>query len=552
MKKHIILTVDDESEVLNAILRDLRTRYAKQYRIVKASSGEEALEAVKKFKKRGDSIALIISDVRMPGIDGPEFLDAALKLYPESRRVLLTAYADTQAAIRSINDIGLDYYLLKPWDPPEDNLYPILDDLLEEWEATVNIPYDGIRVAGTLLSAHSHQVKDFLARNRIPYQWLDLDKDKTALELVKTITQEITKLPILFFQDGSHLIQPDRNAIAEKIGLHTEAEEDFYDLIVIGAGPAGLAAGVYGASEGLRTLVVEKTSTGGQAGTSSRIENYLGFPKGLSGVELTRRAVTQAQRLGAEILVPREVMAITIDGSYKIVKLDDGKELRSYALIIASGVEVKKFKVPGIDTLSGAGVYYGAALTEGAHYSSKEVYVLGGGNSAGQGAMFFARYASKVNMIIRRESLRDTMSSYLIDQLNDQSNIELITNTTVEEVRGEKKLERLFLKHTNSGETREVDASALFIFIGTAPRTDIISDLVERDGAGYVKTGMDVIQNGNLPSRFRGRFPFTFETSQPGIFAAGDVRSGSSKRVAAAVGEGAVAVQLVHQFLKTV
>ena len=545
-KKPIILAIDDEPEVLNAVLRDLRSKYGKEYRIVKAGSGEEALEVTQNFKARGEIIALFISDQRMPGIDGTEFLEHAIKLYPAARKILLTAYADTAAAIQSINKIDLDYYLVKPWDPPEQNFYPIIDDLLFDWVANADLPYDGIRIAGTLWSSNSHHIKDFLARNQIPYKWIDIEKDVSGMELVKSVTKSMKELPVVFFPDGTSIVSPTREAMADKIGLHTEAKSPFYDLVVIGAGPAGLAAGVYGASEGLHTILIEKEAPGGQAGTSSRIENYLGFPKGLSGADLTRRAVAQAERLGAELLLTKEVSKITLQDNYKVVDLSDGTQLRSYALLVASGVQVNEFDVPGIQELSGAGVYYGASLTEASFYKNKEVYVLGGGNSAGQGAIFFSLYAKKVYIIIRRESLEETMSKYLIDRIDSAENIEVLRQTEIIELQGKDQLETLILQNVKDKNTRTVQASALFIFIGAKPRTEMLMDLVERDEQGYILTDQDIAK-WKLK-----RPPLPYETSQPGIFAVGDVRSGSSKRVAAAVGEGAVSVQMVHRYLKTV
>ncbi|MHA2502013.1 MAG: FAD-dependent oxidoreductase, partial [Candidatus Kariarchaeaceae archaeon] len=440
-QKPIIFTIDDEVSVLNAVERDLRQRYGKEFRIMKSSNGNEALDNLKTLKTRNATVALFVADQRMPEMEGTDFLEQALKLYPDAKKILLTAYADTEAAINSINRIGLDFYLTKPWDPPEQNLYPVLDDLLESWEADFRPPYDGIRVIGTLMSALSHTVKDFLARNRIPYQWVDINSDPSIEALIEQMDLQLTQIPIILFPDGTNLVTPTIEDVAEKLELKMQASEDFYDLIIIGGGPGGLAAGVYGASEGLRSLIIEKSATGGQAGTSSRIENYLGFPKGLSGSDLARRATAQAIRLGCEILVPQEVVAVEIDGNYKLVTLKDGKILRSHALIISSGVEVRRFNVPGEEGLLGAGVYYGAALTEAAHYRDQDVYVLGGGNSAGQAAMFFSRYAKKVHIVIRRPDLTATMSQYLIDQLEATPNFELIANTTIEEMQGDDKLE---------------------------------------------------------------------------------------------------------------
>jgi thioredoxin reductase (NADPH) len=552
--KPIILSVDDEPAVLSAIVRDLRQQYGKDYRIIQAPSGTEALNAVNELKKRNAPIALFVADQRMPVMSGTEFLTEAIKYYPQAKRVLLTAYADTEAAIASINTIGLDYYLLKPWNPPEQNLYPVLEDLLSDWLLNVPVPYEGIRVAGTLWSSTSHEVKDFLARNRIPYQWLDIEVDEEAAKLVETtLREQERKLPVVFFPNGDTLIQPDNNALAGKIGMRTHASEPFYDLIIVGGGPAGLGAAVYGASEGLRTLMIEKAATGGQAGTSSRIENYLGFPKGLSGGELAHRAEAQARRLGAEILAPQEVVGVRVEDPYRYVRLRDGTELSCHAMVIATGVTVRQLTLPGIEQLNGAGVYYGAAVTEAAHYRGREVFVVGGANSAGQGAMFFSRYASKVTMLVRSSSLEKGMSQYLVDQINNTENIEVLCRTIVTEVHGDNKLEAITILDKDTGQSRTVPAAAIFLFIGAVPHTEMIAGVVQCNHAGFVLTGQDLMQGGKPPKGWTlKRDPFLLETSVPGIFAAGDVRQGAVRRVASAVGEGAITVGLVHQYLKTV
>lgn len=553
MAKPIVMTIDDEPHVLNAIARDLQGRYQKDYQIVKASSGAEALETVQVFKRRNTPVSLFLVDQRMPVMSGIEFLAEAIKLYPESKRVLLTAYADTDAAIASINAIGLDYYLMKPWDPPEERLYPVLDDLLSDWSASVSVPYDGIRLAGTLWSPSSHNVKEFLARSQIPYKWLDIERDSEARELVEASAEGRTRLPVLFFQDGSTLVDPDLRTLADKVGLTTQAGQPFYDLIIIGAGPAGLAAGVYGASEGLRTVVIEKDVAGGQAGTSARIENYLGFPKGVSGADLMRRAATQVQRLGAEILTAQEVTGVRVEGPYKIVTLGDGTELRSHALLIATGVKVRELDVPGIEPLVGGSVYYGAATSEAVHYKGKKVFVIGGANSAGQGAMFLSRFASEVTILIRADSLKESMSQYLIDQIDDTENITLKTNTEVAEVAGTDRLESITTKNNSTGETETEPADAIFIFIGAVPHSDIVEGIVERTEVGFILTGQDLIRDGRRPKNWQlRRDPFLLETSVPGIFAAGDVRDGVIRRVASAVGEGAVSLSFVHKYLETV
>ena len=553
MAKPIIMTVDDEPQVLNAVERDLRRHYGGDYRILKADSGEEALNTVQQLKRRNDPLALFLVDQRMPTMSGTEFLGEARKLYPDARKVLLTAYADTEAAIESINTIELDYYLMKPWHPPEQTLYPVLDDLLSDWLATVPLPYEGIRVAGTLWSPSCHRVKDFLARNGIPYQWLDIESNAEAEELVDSVSQEERRLPVVFFPDGEVLIDPDHRTLAEKCGMHTQATQPFYDVIIVGAGPAGLGAAVYGASEGLNTLMIDKEATGGQAGTSSRIENYLGFPKGLSGAELARRATAQARRLGAEILTAQEVTGVRVEDPYRYVTLRDGTELGCRALVIATGVTVRELDVPGIKDLTGAGVYYGAALTEAANYRDRHMFVVGGANSAGQAAMFFSRYASKVSMLVRSSALEKGMSQYLVDQIFGTENIEVLTRTEVAEVHGEHQLESITIVNKDTDETQTLPAAALFIFIGAVPHTELVAGVVERNRAGFIITGPDLIHEGRRPKGWTlKRDPYFLETSVPGIFAPGDVRQGAVRRVASAVGQGAIAISLLHQYLKSV
>ena len=553
MPKPVILTVDDEPHVLNAVNRDLRPHYGGEYRILKANSGAEALQTAQSLKQRNDAVALFLVDQRMPHMSGTEFLDEARQLYPRARKVLLTAYADTEAAIASINKIGLDFYLMKPWDPPEQNLYPILDDLLDDWVANVPQPYEGIRVAGTLWSASCHATKDFLARNRIPYRWLDIEKDAEARALVETVDNEEHQLPVVFFPDGTVLVNPDMRTIAGQCGLQTQASAEFYDLIIVGAGPAGLGAAVYGASEGLRTLMVDKEATGGQAGTSSRIENYLGFPKGLSGADLARRATAQARRLGAEILTAQEVVGVRVEDPYRIVCLQDGTELSCLALIVATGVTVRELNAPGVAQLTGAGIYYGAAVTEAAHYRGEHVFVVGGANSAGQGAMFFSQYASKVTMLVRGSSLAKGMSHYLVDQIENTENIEVLVRTVVVEAHGDRRLEAITYEKVQTGERETVPAPALFIFIGAVPHSQPVAGVVACNRAGFILTGPDLSGNGRRPAKWPlRRDPYLLETSVPGIFAAGDVRHAAIRRVASAVGQGAIAVNFVHQYLKSV
>src|ERR1700738_875170 len=557
MAKPVLLTVDDDPEVLRAIERDLRRKYASDYRVLRAESGPAAFEIIQEVKVRNNAIALFLVDQRMPGLSGVEFLEQAIKLYPDAKRVLLTAYADTDAAIAAINEAGVNHFLLKPWDPPEQNLYPVMDELLEDWQAEFPPQFEGIRVLGNRWSPASHNIKDFLARNHVPYQWLDvetIDRDAEVRGVVDLLDDEEKRdLPLLIFPNGLRLCQPTIAELAEHAGLKTRAAETFYDLAIVGGGPAGLAAAVYGASEGLRTVMIEREAPGGQAGMSSRIENYLGFPMGLSGGDLARRAVVQAQRFGVEILSPQEAVGIRTEGSYRIIKLADGNEISCHALMIATGVQWRRLEAAGIDRLQGAGIYYGGGATEALSCKGEIVYVVGGANSAGQAAMNFARYAERVVILVRRESLSSTMSQYLIDQIKETPNIQLWTHAAVAEVHGETRLEEISVLCSDTNKVERVPASAMFIFIGALPRTDWLADVVERDERGFLLTGPDLIRDGQRPKGWAlDRDPFLLETNVPGIFAVGDVRHGSIKRVASGVGEGSVAVQFIHQYLSKV
>ena len=553
MSKPTILTVDDDPDVLQAVARDLRRKYGDRFRIMRADSGKSALDALQKLKLRNDTVALFLVDQRMPQMTGVELLENAGQTFPLAKRVLLTAYADTDAAIRAINNAKLDYYLLKPWDPPEEKLYPVLNDLLDDWQAAFHPPFQGIRVISDRWSPHSHQIRDFLARNQIPYRWLDIEQETEATELIDCAGLEKPELPLVMLPDGSHLSEPSNMQLAEKIGLKTQAEKPFYDLVIVGGGPAGLAAAVYGASEGLRTVAVEREAPGGQAGTSSRIENYLGFPVGLSGGDLARRAVTQAKRFGVEILTPQEATKVRLDDNYRIVTLSDGTEISCHALILALGVSWRRLKVPGIDRFTGAGVYYGAAQTEALACSGEDVYVVGGANSAGQAAMYFSKYARTVTMLVRGDSLTKSMSQYLIDQIEATDNIKVQTHTSVIEAKGETSLETLVLQNSLTKETETVAANSLFIFIGAVPHTQWLDDILARDERGFIFTGSDLPRKSDrIRSWSLERDPYLLETNIPGIFAVGDVRHGSVKRVASGVGEGSICVQFVHRYLAQV
>jgi thioredoxin reductase (NADPH) len=552
MAKPVIFTVDDDPEVLRAIERDLRTNFGKEYRVVRAESGQSALDALKQLMLRNEPVALILSDQRMPGMNGVEFLEKARDLYPDAKRALLTAYADTDAAIKAINAVRIDYYLLKPWDPPEERLYPVLQDMLDDWLAAFRPPFEGVRIISHRWSPQAHQLKDFLARNQIPYQWLDIEAGPEAAKLLEQMQLTNADLPVVLLPDGSHLVKPGTAAVAEKVGLRTRAKTPFYDLVIVGAGPAGLAAGVYAASEGLSTLIIERSAPGGQAGQSSAIENYLGFPNGLSGADLTRRALTQAERFGCELLRPQEVVGLSLRDPYKVLKLADGNEVSCQALLIATGINYRRLEVPGIEQLTGAGVYYGAAITEAVSCRDNDVFVVGAGNSAGQAAMYLARFASQVTMLIRGESLAAGMSQYLVDRIIDAEKIRVRMCTQVKAVHGDINLESATLLDTQTGQEEIVPARAMFIFIGATPYTDWVGDVVARDEYGFILAGPDLLQAGKRPKGWKlDRDPYWLETNVPGIFVAGDVHKESIKRVASAVGEGAMSVAFVHKYLAT-
>lgn len=556
MAKPVLMAVDDDAEVLRAVERDLRKHYAEHYRVLRADSGAAALNALGGLKKRGEAVGLLLADQRMPEMSGVEFIRRAMDIYPDARRVLLTAYADTDAAIQAINEARIHHYLLKPWDPPEQQLYPVLDDLLDDWQASYRPAFSGVRVLGHRWSSRSYAVRDFLARNQVPYHWLDAeDAGKTAetREALAAVGGETAKLPIVLFSDSTWLSDPATLDIAERLGLRTRPETSFYDLLIVGGGPAGLAAAVYGASEGLRTVMIERDAPGGQAGMSSRIENYLGFPSGLSGADLARRAVTQARRFGVEILTPQEVTRLRVEAGSKFVALADGTEIGAKALIIATGVSYRRLDVQGSEQVQGAGVYYGAAMTEASSCRGENVYIVGGANSAGQAAMFFSQYAKRVIMLVRGSSLQVNMSQYLVDQIRHTENIDVELSSEVVEVFGQNHLEAISVRCSTTGEVQRISTNSLFIFIGAQPGTEWLAGVIERDDKGFLLTGPDLMHDGKPP---RGwpleRDPWLLEASSPGIFVAGDVRYRSIKRVASGVGEGSNAVQFVHQYLSAV
>ena len=548
--KPVLFAVDDDLGVLGAVARDLRREYGENYRIMRADSGEVALAVLEKLRLGNGQVALFLVDQRMPKMSGLEFLAKAREMFPDAKRVLLTAYADSQASIQAINETRLDYYLMKPWDPPEERLYPVINELLDDWRADFRPTYTGLTLVGHGFSRDSHQLKEFLGRNLVPYRWLDIETSEEAEGLVALAAAEPADLPLLLLPDGAVLKRPDTATVASSIGLKTAPEMELYDLVIVGAGPAGLAAAVYGASEGLSTLMIESHSPGGQAGTSSRIENYLGFPSGVSGAELSRRATTQAKRFGAEILTPTEAVGFRREDPYRFVRLADGREIGARALLVATGVGYTMLDVPGADRLAGSGVYYGAAITEAMGAKGARVFTIGGGNSAGQAAMYLSRFAKSVTMLVRGSSLDNSMSRYLIAQIKETPNIEVKTRSLTLEVLGERRLEQLAVCDLDTRKTRTFEADTLFVFIGASPRTQWMGDSVVSDAKGFIDTGPQLLTGGSNPVGWNlTRRPFWLETSVPGVFAAGDVRNRSIKRIASAVGEGAMAVQFIHQHL---
>jgi thioredoxin reductase (NADPH) len=550
MKKPILLIVDDDEQVLRAAARDIRNAYGKDYRILSTTSASEALALLIDLKNKNEVVALFLSDQRMPEMLGVDFLKEAMKVFPEAKRVLLTAYSDIEAAIRAINDVQLDYYLMKPWDPPEEKLLPPISELLDDWQSRHVPLFHGIRIVGYQWSPRSHHIKDFLSGNLIPYQWLDVQESETAKELIDINKIGTSQLPAVFFEDGTHLVNPSVQEVGEKIGMRSQAKLTMYDVAIIGAGPSGMAAAVYGGSEGLKTVMIERRAPGGQAGTSSRIENYLGFPNGLSGAELSRRAMSQATKFGVEFLSPQEVTDISMKDNYKVISLRDGSVLNARSVIITTGVDYRALEAEDVDKFTGAGVYYGASTTEAHACKEQDVYIVGGGNSAGQSAMYLSNHAKRVFIVIRRKDLSSTMSQYLIDQIKVTHNIEVLGETVVGKVYGSDKLEELCLEDVNTRQQRQAKAAALFIFIGAKPVTDWIKLNVIKDEKGFIETGRDLLKYDDFKKSWKlKREPYLLETCSPGIFAAGDVRSGAMNRVASAVGEGAMAIKFVHEYL---
>ena len=549
--KATILAVDDDHVVLNSVERDLRQKYGRDYRIVKTDSGVAALEVVHQLRQREEAIALFVVDQRMPEMNGVQFLEQAILTFPDARKVLLTAYADTEAAINAINKVGLDYYLLKPWDPPEENFYPVIDSLLDDWKVNVRLPFDGVRVVGSMWSPASHDVKDFLARNAIPYQWLDLERDEGGRSLLKSASLDELQIPAVFFPGGEFLVQPTLQQVAVKAGLRTRAEKPFYDVIIIGGGPAGLSAAVYASFDGLKVLLVERQAPGGQAGNSPKIENLLGFPSGISGGDLTRRAIAQASRFGTEILTTQDITGVRSEGNTKIVTLADGSEISAKVVLIATGAWFQTLKLPGIERWNGAGVYYGAAHTEAANYRDQDIVVIGAGNAAAQGMLFLSKYARKVTVLIRGSA--PDWSQYLDIAIRANPKIELRFNAEMTEIHGQDQISSITVWGNQSGKTETWQVKAIFVFIGQKPQSDFVADLVMRTPSGHILTGLDLVKDGQRPPGWTlNRDPLMLETNVPGIFAAGDVRNGTKHGVAAAIGDGDAAVSLFWQYLSTI
>ncbi len=553
MNQPIIFCIDDDQQVLRAITRDLKAKYRNEYKVLSTTSTKEGLEALLELKNKGEAVAIFIADQRMPEMDGVSFLVNALEFYPDAKRVLLTAYSDTDAAIKAINEVKLDYYLMKPWDPPEERLFPVIDDLLDEWQNGYKPDFKGMKLIGYQFSPKSHNLKEYLAGNLVPYHWMDIEKSREAQQLLELNNVQLKDLPVVLFEDGTALQTPSIQELAARIGLSPGLKNEVYDVVIVGAGPAGLAASVYGASEGLKTLLIERHSPGGQAGTSSKIENYLGFPSGLSGSELTRRALTQSTRFGAEFLSPQDVRSIHEKDGYKRIVLEGGIEINTRAVVITTGVDYRKLETKGIEKFTGAGIYYGAAMTEAASCKDKEVYIVGGGNSAGQAAMYLSKFARNVFIVIRKEDLVSSMSSYLIDQIKGTMNIHVLGKTEIKEAIGEDRIEQIRIGSIDHDDTEIKVADAIYIFIGSKPYTDWIGEEIIRNDKGFIETGRDAQNYERFKKIWKlQRDPYLLETSAHGIFAAGDVRANAMNRVASAVGEGSMAISFVHKFLAEV
>ena len=553
MNEPIIFCIDDDLQVLRAITRDLKAKYRQEYKVLSTTSIKEAFDALLELKNQGEAVAIFIADQRMPEMDGVSFLVKALEFYPDAKRVLLTAYSDTDAAIKAINEVKLDYYLMKPWDPPEERLFPVIDDLLDEWQNSYKPDFKGMKLIGYQFSPKSHNLKEYLAGNLVPYHWMDIEKNREAQQLLELNNIQLKDLPVVLFEDGTVLQTPSIQELAARIGLSPGLKNEVYDVVIIGAGPAGLAASVYGASEGLKTLLIERHSPGGQAGTSSKIENYLGFPAGLSGSELTRRALTQSTRFGTEFLSPQDVRSIHEKDGYKRLVLEGGIEINTRAVVITTGVDYRKLETKGIEQFTGAGIYYGAAMTEAASCKDKEVYIVGGGNSAGQAAMYLSKFARNVYIVIRKEDLVSSMSSYLIDQIKGTRNIQVLGKTEIKEAMGEDRIEQVRIGRIDRDESETRVADAIYIFIGSKPYTDWIGEEIIRNDKGFIETGRDAQNYERFKKIWKlQRDPYLLETSAHGIFAAGDVRANAMNRVASAVGEGSMAISFVHKYLAEV
>ncbi len=551
MKLPYIILVDDDAQVLRSIQRDIRNQYREDYKVAASESAHEALDLVKDLKLKNEAVALFISDQRMPEMEGVEFLEKASGIFPDSKKVLLTAYSDIEAAIKAINKVNLDYYLLKPWHPPEEKLFPVIKDLLDDWHSFYKPETDAIRILGFQWSPKSHRLKEFLSGNLIPYVWIDVETDIRSAKLLESAGRTKSELPLIIFNDGSHLSDPDLSEVAERAGLQMKATKEMYDVLIIGAGPAGLAASVYGSCEGLKTVLVEKSNPGGQASNSARIENYLGFPVGLSGPELTRRAMTQTLRFGTEVLTPQQVKCINVKDGYKITEMEDGTQIHSKAIVIATGAAYARLNIPGLDQFTGAGVYYGSAAVEAHACRNEIVFIAGGGNSACQAAMYLSKFAKEVNIVIRRDRLSQTAANYLVENIAATPNIKIIPNTDVVACSGSTVLENVTLKNSKSGEEAVMPAKALFVYIGTKPGTDWLNDVVMKNEKGFILTGTELMKERSFHTFWKlDREPYMPETSVPGIFASGDVRAGALAGISSAVGEGALAIRFVRKYLQ--